>query len=231
MSLTRIPSHYEAAITRLASQFKTKPRIQALVEDFIRPLDLLEDEIFRVLNFRWIDTATGQQLDGLGRIVGETRKGRNDQRYRLALRIRIAINVSKGTPEEVISIFSLVTGATDVRMYEYFPGVVEIYGNENFEYEYEFYGPDSFAFDGGVDGLGFGDVFDPTIGGVFVRLVLHDVAGLYRLMDSVLAAGVRLDRMGWFEASSFSFDGDPLGLGFGDVFDATIGGGFARIVL
>ena len=231
MSLTRIPSHISTAIDRLASQFKTKPRIQGLVRNFVRPMDNIEDELFRILNFRWVDTATGIQLDGMGSIVGERRRGRTDEAYRLAIRTRIAINISKGTPEEVIAIFGLLTGSTDTRIYEYFPGVVEIYGNRNFEFEYDFYGPDSFAFAGGVDGLGFGDVFDPDVGGIFARLILHDVAALYRLMDSVLAAGVRLDRMGYFETGGFSFEGDPLGLGFGDIFDATIGGGFARIVL
>ena len=138
MSLTRIPSHISAAIDRLASQFKTKTRIKGLVTNLIRPLDNIEDELFRILNFRWVDTATGVQLDGMGEIVGERRKGRTDEAYRLAIRTKIAINISKGTPEEVIAIFGLLTGSTDTRIYEYFPGVVEIYGNRNFEFEYDY---------------------------------------------------------------------------------------------
>ena len=228
--ITRITSHIADALARLASQFKEKPRIEALIRAFVSPMDEIEREIYNLNFYRWVRTATGVQLDGLGAIVGEDRRGRNDDAYRLAIITRIAINTSKGTAEDAITVFELLTNATVVHLYEYFPGVVEIYGNVNFEFTLEGNGPDAFAFEGGLDGLGFGDVFDPNVGGRFARLVVHNVNALYVLMDSVLAAGVRLDRLGYWSDPPFGFDGDPAARGFGNVFDGTVGGGFARIV-
>jgi hypothetical protein len=229
-TIVKIESHVENGLARLASQFKGQERIEGFFEAFIRPLEGLETALISTLNNRWVKTAVGKQLDLLGTIVGEKRRGRNDEQYRIGIIIRIAINTSQGTPENAISIFALVTGATIVNLYEYFPGVVEIYGNANFEYSYENYGPESFAFEGGVDGLGFGDVFDPSVGGVFAGIIFHDIDYLYELMDSVLLAGVRIGQLGIFEEDPFGFDGDPANLGFGDVNDSTIGGKFARIV-
>jgi hypothetical protein len=228
--ITKIDSHIEDGLARLISQYKGKERIEGFISSFIRPLEALETGLISTLNNRWVNTAIGKQLDLLGSIVGEGRRGQTDEEYRIKIIIRIAINTSKGTPEGTIAIFALVTGATIVNLYEYFPGVVELYANVNFEYSFNNCGPDAFAFEGGIDGLGFGDVFDPDVGGIFCELVLHDMEYLYYLMDSVLQAGVRLDRLGVFEDGAFGFDGDPAVLGFGDVFDSTIGGKFSRIV-
>lgn len=228
--ITKIESHVEDALARLVSQFKEKPKIEGFITAFIRPLELMETSLIDILNNRWVMTAIGKQLDLLGSIVGETRRGRTDAEYRIGILIRIAINTSMGTPENTIAIFSLVTGATVVNLYEYFPGVVELYANVNFEFNFINCGADAFAFEGGIDGLGFGDVFDPSVGGIFCEIVLHDMTYLYNLMDSVLQAGVRLDQLGIFEEGAFGFDGDPAVLGFGNVFDSTIGGKFARIV-
>ncbi len=230
MIISKIDNPADAAIARLVQQFKDKTKLEGFIRSFIQPMQALEDTLAQIGTFTNIYTATGKQLDLMGAIVGEQRKGKNDFFYRIAIFARIAINTSKGTPENAIEIFSLITGATVVHLLEYFPGVVEIYGNVNFEYGYEFLGPDSFAFEGGIDGLGFGDVFDPDIGGVFVGLILYDVGALYHLIDSVLAGGVRLDALGWFDDTPFSFEGDPNGKGFGDVFDSTIGEDFAKIV-
>lgn len=230
MTMTRITSHQQEAIERLANQFKDKPRIEGFIRAFIRGFEAMEEELFRIRDFRWVDTAHGKQLDGLGAIVGQKRNGRNDVEYRIAILAKIAINTSEGLMEDLIAVFRLLTGATDVNAYEYYPGVVEIYGNINFAHTYEFLGPDSFAFEGGTDGLGFGDFFDPSIGGVFASIILHNIASLKALLDRVLAGGVRLDQFGWYSIGAFGFEGNPDVLGFGDALDATVGGEFASII-
>ena len=63
----------------------------------------LEDSSFEVLLNRWIDTAVGVQLDGVGAIVGEAREGRGDDEYRLAIKARIQINFSEATPEDILT--------------------------------------------------------------------------------------------------------------------------------
>lgn len=231
MNATLITDHQDQAVARLAHQFKEKTLIEGFVRSLTQEWQDLEQIFFDLVDDRLVSTAIGAQLDGIGSIVGEKRRGREDLAYRQAIIARIAINNSKGTPNEAITIFSLLTGATIVHLLEYFPGVVEIYGNTNFEYTYENLGEDSFAFDGGIDGLGFGDVFDPEVGGIFVGLVLYDVTALYYVMDHVIPAGVRLEALGYFEDEPFGFEGDANAFGFGDVFDVTVGGKFAKVVL
>lgn len=231
MSVTPVSDPIRDSLEKLTSVFQGKPKIASLLSSFAGPSAILQQISGQMLTQRSLYTALGAQLDGIGSIVGEARRGRSDFDYRRAIIIRIAINTSKGTPEDAINVFALVTGSTIVQLLEYFPGVVSITGNVNFEYGYTHLGPDSFAFFGGVDGLGFGDYFDTSTGGVFVGLVIYDVATLYRLIDSVLPAGVRLDYLAYYDGTSFSFDEDAHGGGFGDYFDSAIGGGFATIVV
>ena len=228
--ITKITNHVEDAQNRLADQFQEKPRIAALLKGFTNEAQFVENALIQLLSFRSVSTAIGRQLDIIGSIIGERRSGRKDFEYRRAIYIKIAINVSKGTPEEAIDIFSLVTESTETQLEEYWPGHVTLMGNVDFRYGYEYLGPDSFAFEGGVDGLGFGDFFDPDVGGVFVGLIVYDMHSLYVLFDRILAAGVKLDWIGFFTGPSFSFDGDARGAGFGNYFDSGIGGNFATIV-
>lgn len=231
MSITQITDHSDAAVARLAEQFKEKTRISGLIQAFIDQYQLTENMFFDLLNFRSINSAVGAQLDILGAIVGEDRRGRTDEPYRKAIVAKIGINTSKGTPEEVIAIFKFVTNATRVFYLETYPGEIEIYSDVNIEYTLSGNGEDAFAFDGGIDGLGFGDIFDSAIGGTMAYLETNDVIAVYILCDSVIPGGVRLNYVGWFDGDeAFSFDGDTLSKGFGDALDLEVGGKFAEIV-
>ena len=56
---------------RLPEQFKDKEKFNSFIESFVdTDLEQAEND---VLNLRWIDTATGKQLDGVGEIVGLSR--------------------------------------------------------------------------------------------------------------------------------------------------------------
>lgn len=228
--ITPITDHEEQALARLVSQFKGKVRIEGIIQTLCNGQQQIEDEFYKLLTLRWVSSATGAQLDIIGAIVGQPRQGSGDTAYRIAIRGKIGINTSDGTPEDAITVFQLLFGATDVMLQEHFPGVVEIFANVNIEYVLEGDGPEAFAFDGGIDGLGFGDVFDSTVGGTFANLYLYDVAIFYALMDKVLSAGIRIGALGYWEGGeAFTFEGGPTGAGFGDVFDASVGGGFATI--
>lgn len=227
--ITKINDTVSEALDRLVTQFKGKTRVEGLVQSLCSGIQEIEDELYKMLTLRWVSSATGAQLDIIGDIVGEARKGRSDTPYRIGIRAKIGINTSKGTAEEAITIFSLLFGATEVMLQEYFPGVVDIFGNVNILFQLQGDGPEAFAFDGGIDGLGFGDVFDPDVGGTFATLYLYDIASFYVLMDKVLSAGVRIGRLGYWLGEAFSFAGGASGEGFGDVGDPSVGGGFATI--
>lgn len=121
--------HAELAVSRLASQFAGSTKLQSLVRAICEPFNSVEACANELINNRWIDTAIGAQIDGLGTIVGEGREGRNDDDYREALRFRVFINVSKGTPPDVIRALDYITKADDVQYMESWPATVFLYSD------------------------------------------------------------------------------------------------------
>ncbi len=102
MGLTKTTDHVTEALAHLITQFKGKPKIASFLTSFVNQIQDFEDAAFGVLLDRWIDSAIGLQLDGVGAIVGEEREGRTDEPYRVAIKSRIQINFSSGTPEDVL---------------------------------------------------------------------------------------------------------------------------------
>jgi hypothetical protein len=130
MTLAKKSNHRDEALRQLAQQFQGKPRLQALLEAFLTQVQALEDALFSVLEETPISTAVGAQLDGLGSIVGEAREGRADPDYRIAILARIRINLSSGTPEDIIALIRAVLGPVTVKLTEYFPAdfIAEVLG-------------------------------------------------------------------------------------------------------
>lgn len=222
-------THIEDALARLVYQFRTKTRIRQLVSSLAGPYQDLENVLYDLMDKRILDKAFGAQLDGWGEIVGIARRGKGDTQYRRRIKAQIAINTSRATAGDVFEVLQLLTGAERVWIGEYWPAHVEIFGDVNFEWEHEVEDGD-FSFEGCPDGLGFSDAFDPSLGGEFSQMILYDMEELKGILQDVVAGGVEVTHIGWFnDAVAFSFDGDPKGLGFGDVFDSTIGGEFAKV--
>lgn len=112
----------------LLDQFKNKPRIEGWLKSYLRQTQLLVDAAYDVLVKRWIDNATGAQLDAIGRLVGEGRKGREDELYRLFIRARIRINRSAGKVTDVLEVLAIISPGTSVRYHESYPaGIVIVY--------------------------------------------------------------------------------------------------------
>lgn len=110
MSLTISTEHVETALTRILYQFKDKPKFEAFITAFVQQFQDIEDVIGQLLTDRQIDTATGENLNILGRIVGQPREGRTDANYRLWIKARIQINRSSGRSEEIYNVLRLITG-------------------------------------------------------------------------------------------------------------------------
>lgn len=66
--------HSEVAWSHFLAQHVCKPNTEAFVKAFYPPLDILDQAQWDLLTKRWIETAEGQQLDGIGSIVGRTRE-------------------------------------------------------------------------------------------------------------------------------------------------------------
>lgn len=124
MSLTQA-QHLQAAVDRLASVYKDKPAILAYLRAASRQLAEVDAALGQVYDDS-LDTAVGEQLDGWGRILVEPRGGLDDDTYRGRLQLKIIRIYSEGTAAALLQIFDLLTNATAVELYEYFPASVHL---------------------------------------------------------------------------------------------------------
>jgi len=118
-------SRASEAASKLIEQFRGQTNIGALVAAIAAQNQALEEAAFQVLEETSVATAVGEQLDGLGQIVGVERAGRNDTDYRARLVAQIAKNNSSGTIEELISLATSL-GATTVELSENPPAKFDV---------------------------------------------------------------------------------------------------------
>lgn len=103
--------HVGEAIARLLERYKDKPNLQAFLTSFLTGLQEIEDAALNWNDYRWIDSAEGVQLEEIGYTVGQSRRGYDDDLYRVMILVRIAINNSQGDPVALKAIYKLITGA------------------------------------------------------------------------------------------------------------------------
>lgn len=115
--------HEAAALALLPAQFENSTNLRALISALVGisnpvtwTIQELEDTLFNLLEDRWLSTAAGQQLDGLGEILGEGRLTSDDNEYRDALYLRVIINVSEGEPERLIEVLRQLAAPTAVHL-------------------------------------------------------------------------------------------------------------------
>lgn len=126
MALTEKLNHVAEALDNLVQQFKGSGNLALFITSWVNEVQELEGMWFDLLQNRWIVTAIGAQLDGVGSIVGEARGGRSDDDYRTAIIARVGINVGSGTPEEIITYVTTVTDNGDVVLTEFFPASLTV---------------------------------------------------------------------------------------------------------
>ncbi len=117
------------AVPRLTGQFENSPKLRAIVSAIVSQLTTLENVADSLMSDRWIDTAIGKQLDGCGYIVGEQRSGRDDDAYRTAIKFRVFVNISKGTPTDLIRGLKFLTDPTDCQYLEAYPATALLFTN------------------------------------------------------------------------------------------------------
>jgi hypothetical protein len=190
MSVTPITDHIARAQARLLEQYKNKPRLIGLLQAITQQIQDLEDTLQDLANKRYIDTAEGVQQDRNGVIVGVARvPGEDDADYLLAIKSKIIQNLNQATPEEVIAAAKFFIGTDIIWYLEVYPAAVDIFSNVVISSDsrdavreqlkaflpagvlldafgqYDQTNP--FVFD---SGSGFGDVNDPTAGGLLADL-------------------------------------------------------------
>lgn len=196
-------------IDLLLSQLRGKDNFEAFISCFLSVLQAAEDDVFQIRYAQKLDDAYGDMLDKWGEMVGISRQGRADDEYRIQIKAKIAINISKGTIDEVASIFNLLTGATHTEVFERFPREVSLFSNADLDDE-EFLVDPPFGYSGNPDVAGYGE-------GHYATTISADLAYLLAIMDRVLAAGYRIGTISYVPggATPFGYSGNPDVAGYG----------------
>lgn len=193
MNVTEISNHKEVALARLREQYKDLPNLEALLVPMLIQIQELETVFIDLRDKRSIYDSVGAQLDAWGVVLNRARNGLSDSDYRLVLLGEVAVNVSKGTPEDMIQVFRIFTQPTYVSLNEIFPaklqltsvGGVPIGSVDDIKDAVRRACPagvaidlfttapgNPFVFLGDPDpnGRGFGDANDPSVGGFLVSI-------------------------------------------------------------
>ncbi|RAL23043.1 hypothetical protein DL240_09155 [Lujinxingia litoralis] len=115
--LTYIPDYPERTRAITLAQFRTSPRIQALINALATSAQHTEDLGFDTLLTNNVDHTRGQALERWGQVVGEPRRERSDDSYRPFIKARITANNVSGVADDFIELWRLITGAEHVRLF------------------------------------------------------------------------------------------------------------------
>ncbi len=87
--------------------------ISRYIENSANELRTIEDELDEIIKSKFLDNATGDELDQIGRTFGQIgrRSGRDDTQYRIYLKSVVQSFVSRGT---IAGIKAAISAATDV---------------------------------------------------------------------------------------------------------------------
>jgi hypothetical protein len=136
--MENILNFYQRSAALLAGQFQKAPlnvpmtNLQKLIYALTTEATNIQEQLQNLITDRWLATAEGVQLDGLGQILGLARvPGQPDDGqiidgvpvtgYRQSLEFQIFINASSGVPEDVIAALEFFTAATTVWYWDIFP--------------------------------------------------------------------------------------------------------------
>lgn len=119
--LTRRTDVEASGLNRLIDEYRNNPEqfpvLYGLLRAYLARAQASEDSAFEVLLSRYPYTISGYgpasdvRLDALGVLVGELRKGRDDDAYLRAIKLRSRINRSKGKLSDLYEIIRLITTA------------------------------------------------------------------------------------------------------------------------
>lgn len=82
------------------------PVVVGMLRAYVRAAIATDDALIEMVEAWLLKNATGVRLDTLGALVGEPRKGRLDDAYRAAVRVRIRINASQSTTADLFDVWA-----------------------------------------------------------------------------------------------------------------------------
>lgn len=102
-------------------------RLLGMISAHLAQGDSLEAALQELRDGLWLYTATGANLDMIGRVYGVTRQGRQDPDYRASVQVRAA-TVVNGTPDEILTFLQIAYGYTDLEYLPQYPAAFLILG-------------------------------------------------------------------------------------------------------
>ena len=109
--------HVEVGLDRVIDKLN-KTNFNKSLQIYLEESQELETQLLTLAEQKSIDLAIGIWLDYIGKIVGEDRKGKSDEEYRIALKIRIGVNRADGTPDIMIDLMQQFTESPSVELRE-----------------------------------------------------------------------------------------------------------------
>lgn len=118
MDLEQITDYGEVGKNLTPSRFKGKSGYEGQMSAYDKQLNDIEAANYSLYVDMWIDTSFGESLDFIGDIVDIARNGRDDESYRVLIKLKIKINVGAGQPELVLEVVRELYKPTET---EYIP--------------------------------------------------------------------------------------------------------------
>ncbi|ABI62451.1 putative membrane associated protein [Granulibacter bethesdensis CGDNIH1] len=110
--------HGVVAWQHMLAQFSASPSLQSLVKALYPACTTLDTALQAMMNNRVLDQASGDQLDGIGDILGQSRLVGpasaimlTDDQYRRLLKLKILLNNAHGTTEDLRAAFCVLFNA------------------------------------------------------------------------------------------------------------------------
>lgn len=103
--------HVTTGLALFYRQFANTPHIQAIAAAWLRQLQAVEDETWRIISLT-IDTAEDEALDQYGAILLFSRGTLSTPAYRAVLKAIVAARKSSSTPEDIIAVAALALSST-----------------------------------------------------------------------------------------------------------------------
>lgn len=112
-ALQYISTHEQIAAYKLAPPFWGKPFAAGVLASVTHELQLLEDNLWDILESRTLENADLVRLKVLGKIVGQPRHGFDTESYRTLIAARALANVSRGRARDLLAVLTQLLGAGD----------------------------------------------------------------------------------------------------------------------
>lgn len=111
-------------------KFRNSANFNSLIGILVAPVQFLEDILDELRTKLGLTHASGSLLELLAKLAGEPLVHEHDNALRAAVEVRIAINSSEGTPEDLLEILASRSGASSLHYIRRPPAAFVIYMHE-----------------------------------------------------------------------------------------------------